>query len=181
MKPFPRSGLPGVQPPVGPSETTTSIGRRCKRGDTLSRAVLIAREAFPLFQRFSSRCVCSPDPSASALELVASIIAQEFVSAVLERGSYPFPFRTRKSSLPSPMVPGPRARESRAPLDSRPLDGKPSRGLFFYTVPPCGSQPHELTLRGPFFFYTARHNPAGFFCARVSSRTSWDCRVFLYC
>ena len=40
----------------------------------------------------------------------------------------------------------------------------------------CGSQPLELALEGPFFFYTARHNPAGFFCARVSSRTSWDCR-----
>ena len=35
-----------------------------------------------------------------------------------------------KSSLPSPMVPGPRARESRAPLDSRPPEGKPSGGLF---------------------------------------------------
>ena len=68
MKPFPRSGLPGVQPPVGPSETTTSIGRRCKRSDALSRAVLIAREAFPLFQRFSSRCVCSPDPSCFVTE-----------------------------------------------------------------------------------------------------------------
>ena len=68
--------------------------------------------------------------------------ALEIVSAVLERGSYPFPFRTRKSSLPSPMVPGPRARESRAPLDSRPPEGKPSGGLFLYT---------------------ARHNPAGFF------------------
>ena len=71
MKPFPRSGLPGVQPPVGPSETTTSIGRRCKRSDALSRAVLIAREAFPLFQRFSSRCVCSPDPSCFGTRLVA--------------------------------------------------------------------------------------------------------------
>ena len=27
----------------------TSIGRRCKRGDALSRAILIAREAFPFF------------------------------------------------------------------------------------------------------------------------------------
>ena len=71
MKPFPRSGLPGVQPPVGPSETTTSIGRRCKRSDALSRAVLIAREAFPLFQRFSSRCVSSPDPSRFKTALVA--------------------------------------------------------------------------------------------------------------
>ena len=135
MKPFPRSGLPGVQPPVGPSETTTSIGHRCKRGDALSRVVLIAREAFPLFQRFSSRCVCSPDPSASALELVASITADKFVSAVLERGSYPFPFRTRKSSLPSPMVPGPRARESRAPLDSRgPLPNRRGASSFLQTA-----------------------------------------------
>ena len=101
--------------------------------------------------------VSSPDPP-GASESTRGLLyptAEVFVSAVLERGSYPFPFRTRKSSLPSPMVPGPRARESRAPLDSRPLDGKPSRGLFLYT---------------------ARHNPAGFFCARVSSRTSWDCR-----
>ena len=134
MKPFPRSGLPGVQPPVGPSETTTSIGRRCKRSDALSRAVLIAREAFPLFQRFSSRCVCSPDPSCFVTEAGCLFTANKFVSAVLERGSYPFPFRTRKSSLPSPMVPGPRARESRAPLDSRPLRGKPRRGLFLYPL-----------------------------------------------
>ena len=63
MKPFPRSGLPGVQPPVGPSETTTSIGHRCKRGDALSRVVLIAREAFHLFQRFSSRPREQPGPA----------------------------------------------------------------------------------------------------------------------
>ena len=86
MKPFPRSGLPGVQPPVGPSETTTSIGRRCKCSDALSRAVLIAREAFPLFQRFSSRCVCSPDPSASALELVASITAESLFQRFSREG-----------------------------------------------------------------------------------------------
>ena len=56
---------------------------------------------------------------------------QEFVSAVIEWGSYPFPSRTRKSSPTSPMVPGPRIRESRSPLDSRPPRGKPPGGLFF--------------------------------------------------
>ena len=61
--------------------------------------------------------------------------AIEFVSAVIEWGSYPFPSRTRKSSPRSPMVPGPRIRESRSPLDSRPLDGKPSRGLFLLVTP----------------------------------------------
>ena len=44
---------------------------------------------------------------------------QDIVSAVIEWGSYPFPSRTRKSSPRSPMVPGPRIRESRSPLDSR--------------------------------------------------------------
>ena len=58
--------------------------------------------------------------------------ATENVSAVIERGSYPFPFRTRKSSPSSPMVPGPRVRESRSPLDSRPPRGKPPGGLFFF-------------------------------------------------
>ena len=57
---------------------------------------------------------------------------QEFVSAVIEWGSYPFPSRTRKSSPTSPMVPGPRIRESRSPLDSRPPRGKPPGGLFFF-------------------------------------------------
>lgn len=35
----------GTDDKQGPSETTTSIGRRCNRGDTLSRAVLIARSS----------------------------------------------------------------------------------------------------------------------------------------
>ena len=71
---------------------------------------------------------------------VASITAIKFVSAVLERGSYPFPFRTRQSSLPSPMVPGLRARESRAPLDSRgPSPKRRGASSFLQTVPPlCG-------------------------------------------
>ena len=69
----------------------------------------------------------------------------EIVSAVIEWGSYPFPSRTRKLSLRSPMVPGPRARESRSPLDSRPLRGKPRRGLFFCLSPrpPCRGRPTQ--------------------------------------
>ena len=58
--------------------------------------------------------------------------AKEFVSAVIERGSYPFPSRTRKSSLASPMVPGPRIRESRSPLDSRgPLPRRRGASSFY--------------------------------------------------
>src|SRR5574344_496424 len=61
------------------------------------------------------------------------------ISAVLEAGSYPFPFRTRKSSLRSLMVPGLRARESRSPPDPR--------GPF-----PNG--------RGPLFVFKAAHGGA---------------------
>ena len=32
----------------GPSETTTSIGRRCRGGDAYSRAILIARTLSPV-------------------------------------------------------------------------------------------------------------------------------------
>ena len=54
-----------------------------------------------------------------------------YVSAVIDGGSHPFPFRTRKLSLLSPMVLGLRARESRSLQDSRPLGRKRPRGLFF--------------------------------------------------
>src|ERR671922_2888871 len=39
--------LPERKLSKGPFETRTSIGRRCKHGNMLSRAVLIAREAWP--------------------------------------------------------------------------------------------------------------------------------------
>ena len=122
-----------------------------------------------LYFNGSVRAACAARTHrASRLAPVASITAIKFVSAVLERGSYPFPFRTRQSSLPSPMVPGLRARESRAPLDSRPPEGKPSGGLFFIYRSTslrsrdhdssirvaCRSQPLERKLEGPFFFYT---------------------------
>ena len=79
----------GVHPPVGPSETTTSIGRRCKRGDTLSRAVLIARET--LFLSFNDLVqlsrVGSPDPPGFGILAIAKSFrfhVKEFVSAVIE-------------------------------------------------------------------------------------------------
>ena len=88
----------------------------------------------------------SPDPPGfrtCATDFFDTRCRLEFVSAVTERGSYPFPFRTRKSSPSSPMVPGPRARESRSPLDSRgpsPNGGGPPR---FYRPfgPYAGRQP----------------------------------------
>ena len=89
--------------------------------------------------------VSSPDPpgaSWSTRGLHWFPLPEEIVSAVLERGSYPFPFRTRKSSLPSPMVPGPRARESRAPLDSRgPSPERRGASSFLQTAPPTVSLP----------------------------------------
>ena len=112
----------------------------------LSRALLIARVAFFFFQRFSS--VPRGQPG-SIVGLVSRLDAfwkvcfvgpsrtlpAVYVSAVIDGGSHPFPFRTRKLSLLSPMVLGLRARESRSLQDSRPLDGKPSRGLFFVRIP----------------------------------------------
>src|SRR5690606_13743900 len=44
----PRRIFPGRKTSEGPFETRTSIGRRCKHGNMLSRAVLIAREAWPV-------------------------------------------------------------------------------------------------------------------------------------
>ena len=81
---------------------------------------------------------------------------QEFVSAVIEWGSYPFPSRTRKSSPTSPMVPGPRIRESRSPLDSRPPRGKPPGGLFF-----CAPFRLAATLSRPRLVNTSRLSLTG--------------------
>ena len=68
--------------------------------------------------------------------------AIEFVSAVIEWGSHPFPSRTRKLSPRSPMVPGPRIRESRSPLDSRPLGRTNDRGGFSFL---CRPRSYTLT------------------------------------
>ena len=120
----------------------------------------------------------SPDPPASRLcsgRLFRQHVANDIVSAVTERGSYPFPFRTRKSSPSSPMVPGLRARESRSPLDSRgPLPSRQGASSFLQTARPlcrrvpvagprsrrhglsvqaaCGSRPLAANARGGFFY-----------------------------
>ena len=65
-----------------------------------------------------------------------------YVSAVIDGGSHPFPFRTRKLSLLSPMVLGLRARESRSLQDSRPTCCKQRVGLFLYPL-------HFVTLSRP--------------------------------
>ena len=125
----------------------------------MSRALLIARVAFFFFQRFSSEPRGQPgsivgDQSSSTLsDKVCSsgpvrTLPAVYVSAVIDGGSHPFPFRTRKLSLLSPMVLGLRARESRSLQDSRPLGRKRPRGLFFYTARPecqCAStaRPHS--------------------------------------
>ena len=100
---------------------------------------------FTFFQRFGSGRVGSPDPSSDTFGLLlgfrrfcfygpSGTLPAVYVSAVIDVGSHPFPFRTRKLSRLSPMVLGLRARESRSLQDSRPLDGKPSRGLFLCTA-----------------------------------------------
>ena len=119
----------------------------------------------------------SPDPPASRLcrrLFRQHVVADDIVSAVTERGSYPFPFRTRKSSPSSPMVPGLRARESRSPLDSRgPPPNRQGASSFLQTARPlcmqvpvagprsrrhglsvqaaCGSRPLAANARGGFF------------------------------
>ena len=70
-----------------------------------------------------------------------------YVSAVIDGGSHPFPFRTRKLSLLSPMVLGLRARESRSLQDSRPACRKRRAGLFL--CPRCHARAGGHLLAGP--------------------------------
>ena len=91
-----------------------------------------------------------------------------YVSAVIDGGSHPFPFRTRKLSLLSPMVLGLRARESRSLQDSRPLGRKRPRGLFFM---PASLRSALATMPGQYRALVA-HAPCltarGAFCASVT-------------
>ena len=107
----------------------------------LSRALLIARVAFFFFQRFSSvprgqpGSIVGDAGHSAAFRMVRSsgplrTLPAVYVSAVIDGGSHPFPFRTRKLSLLSPMVLGLRARESRSLQDSRPACRKRRAGLF---------------------------------------------------
>ena len=123
----------------------------------LSRALLIVRVAFFFFQRFSS--VPRGQPGSIVGALSSSTLSDKvcsfgpvrtlpavYVSAVIDGGSHPFPFRTRKLSLLSPMVLGLRARESRSLQDSRgPL--------------PNGEGP--LRLYGPLALRPGKDAPAG--------------------
>ena len=112
----------------------------------LSRALLIARVAFFFFQRFSSEPRGQPGSivrrksSSTLSDKVCSFgpvrtLPAVYVSAVIDGGSHPFPFRTRKLSLLSPMVLGLRARESRSLQDSRgPLPTRRGASSFLQTA-----------------------------------------------
>ena len=103
------------------------------------------------FSSFNDSVPCrvgSPDPSSgtqghsAAFRMVRSsgplrTLPAVYVSAVIDGGSHPFPFRTRKLSLLSPMVLGLRARESRSLQDSRPACRKRRAGLFFMPALSC--------------------------------------------
>src|SRR5438477_12540456 len=96
--------LPARKGSEGPFETRTSIGGRCKTRKRLSRAVLIARVAWPVqaikVHHFAptQRCGFSHPSKPESFFLPASIA----------RGPHPFPSRTRSLSLAARMVlPGP--------------------------------------------------------------------------
>ena len=71
---------------------TTSIGRRCERGDTLSRAALMARR-LPLESSLSP-CAGFPRP----------VEAAERKSGGYGAGAHLFPFRTEKLSPAATMI-----------------------------------------------------------------------------
>ena len=98
----------------------------------------------------------SPDPSSETQVILDAFpevcfvgpsrtLPAVYVSAVIDGGSHPFPFRTRKLSLLSPMVLGLRARESRSLQDSRsPLPN--GEGLLFFV--PFGLNANPLLQPG---------------------------------
>ena len=99
----------GVQPPEAPGENIRSIGRRCRRGDAHSRAVLIGRDAWPYCRSrlfFLYRFRRSACPSAAGLPGVreGADFRHDNMPVAMAGRKYPFPFRTRKSSSPAPMI-----------------------------------------------------------------------------
>ena len=96
----------------------------------MSRALLIARVAFYLLSTIWLRPRGQPGSILGYFRPLAGFrwlcfvgplrtLPVVYVSAVIDGGSHPFPFRTRKLSRLSPMVLGLRARESRSLQDSR--------------------------------------------------------------
>ena len=81
------------------------IGPRCKRGDALSRGVLIARALLKTSLR-PRRTADAPETRCAALRGTRAPPGRSAAhrSAVLAAGARPVPFRTRKLSRPAPMV-----------------------------------------------------------------------------
>ena len=80
------------------------IGRRCKRCETFSRAVLIARELYVTVRYVEG------STGASVRETVASVLLLDHVEDIKDtHGDYSaevhlFPFRTEKLSPAAPMI-----------------------------------------------------------------------------
>ena len=107
----------GHDPTEGPRHTTGLIGGRRKRGDALTRAVLIGREAWPYcpFPLHWTLPLHAP-PWCAAFPYRAGfyIHRQSMMPVAMACVPYPFPSRTRKSSPTAPMIVALR-RESRRP------------------------------------------------------------------
>src|SRR5262249_43689028 len=105
----------------GPSQTTRLIGRRCKRGNALSRPVLIGRGLdFRCSRSLSSssgdrlrnahalgtnvRRNGRPCRSSPSVDSTQEQGGGTTVSVAIAEGRHPVPFRTRKLSPPAPMV-----------------------------------------------------------------------------
>ena len=105
-------GLPrDCTSPVGPGENIRLIGRRCRHGDVHSRAVLMAREAWPYHRSFLFPCV----PYLCSLRVPVAMAGRKC----------PFPSRTRKPSSPAPVIVPPGVRKQAA-----------AGSLFFLLNPP---------------------------------------------
>ena len=107
----------GHDPTEGPRHTTGLIGGRRKRGDALTRAVLIGREAWP-YCPFPLRFSFSPDAptwcAAFPTPQYCAFTGRAMMPVAMAWVPYPFPSRTRKSSPTAPMIVASR-RESRRP------------------------------------------------------------------
>ena len=120
----------GLEPPEGPWETTTSIGGRCRACKRYSRAVLRAREAWPVLKQtgppkpkehagaHESLTDATPNPS------IPGTLSHTYWPVAMAQGNHPIPSRTRKLSPAARMVlpgpPGGRVRRRQPSLLQRP-------------------------------------------------------------